>query len=344
MKKFFAVIGNPPYQDETIGDNKTFAPPIYDKFIDESYEIAENVELIHPARFLVNAGSTPKMWNKKMLSDEHFKILHFEEDSSKIFPNTDIKGGVAVSFHSHSKIFGPIGVFTPNSKIQGILNKVIRNPNYESLSTIIITSYAYHFTDALHKDYPKAEKMMSKGHAYDLKSNVFQNIPFVFADEKPNQGDYIRILGRLNNERVYKFIRTKYVNKVSNVDKYKIFLSGAMGRGGFGETIVDPIIGYPGDGSTETFLSMGSFSSKQEALRISKYVKTKFARCLLGILKKTQANTPEKWKYVPLQDFTSKSDIDWTKSVHEIDLQLYEKYGLSKEEKDFIETHVKEMV
>ena len=91
MKKFFAVIGNPPYQDETIGNNKTFAPPIYDKFIDESYEIAENVELIHPARFLVNAGSTPKMWNKKMLSDEHFKILHFEEDSSKIFPNTDIK-------------------------------------------------------------------------------------------------------------------------------------------------------------------------------------------------------------------------------------------------------------
>jgi type II restriction enzyme len=64
----------------------------------------------------------------------------------------------------------------------------------------------------------------------------------------------------------------------------------------------------------------------------------------LGILKKTQANTPEKWKYVPLQDFTSKSDIDWTKSVHEIDLQLYEKYDLSKEEKDFIETHVKEMV
>jgi type II restriction enzyme len=73
-------------------------------------------------------------------------------------------------------------------------------------------------------------------------------------------------------------------------------------------------------------------------------LKTKFARFQLGILKATQAITPEKWKYVPLQDFTSKSDIDWTKSVHEIDLQLYKKYGLSKEEKDFIETHVKEMV
>ena len=65
---------------------------------------------------------------------------------------------------------------------------------------------------------------------------------------------------------------------------------------------------------------------------------------MLGLLKVTQNNAKPVWIYVPLQDFTSKSDIDWTKSVHEIDLQLYKKYGLSKEEKDFIETHVKEMV
>ncbi len=64
---------------------------------------------------------------------------------------------------------------------------------------------------------------------------------------------------------------------------------------------------------------------------------------LLGILKITQDNPPEKWKYVPLQDFTSSSDIDWSKSIAEIDQQLYAKYDLSDEEIDFIETHVKEM-
>lgn len=64
---------------------------------------------------------------------------------------------------------------------------------------------------------------------------------------------------------------------------------------------------------------------------------------MLGVLKITQDNPPEKWKYVPLQDFTSTSDIDWTKSIHEIDLQLYDKYGLTEEERDFIETHVKAM-
>ena len=72
-------------------------------------------------------------------------------------------------------------------------------------------------------------------------------------------------------------------------------------------------------------------------------MKTKFCRVLLGILKITQDNAPEKWKYVPLQDFTPASDIDWSKSVAEIDKQLYAKYGLDEAEIAFIESHVKEM-
>ena len=74
-----------------------------------------------------------------------------------------------------------------------------------------------------------------------------------------------------------------------------------------------------------------------------KYIKTKFARALLGVLKVTQDNPPDKWEYVPLQDFTSSSDIDWTQSVAEIDVALYKKYNLSDEEIEFIETHVKAM-
>lgn len=75
-----------------------------------------------------------------------------------------------------------------------------------------------------------------------------------------------------------------------------------------------------------------------------KYVKSKFCRVLLGILKITQDNPKSKWAYVPIQDFTDKSDINWNTSIANIDKQLYKKYGLSQEEIDFIETHVKEMV
>ena len=96
-------------------------------------------------------------------------------------------------------------------------------------------------------------------------------------------------------------------------------------------------------GRTESFISIGSFDTEDESEAAIKYVKTKFARCMLGVLKATQHNPPEKWAYVPLQDFTSNSDIDWSQSVADIDCQLYAKHGLDDEEIQFIESHVKEM-
>lgn len=91
--------------------------------MDESYEIGEKVELIHPARFLFNAGSTPKDWNKKMLQDPHFKILKYEENSKRIFPNKDIKGGVVISYRDKRENFGPIGIYVPNENLNIILSK-----------------------------------------------------------------------------------------------------------------------------------------------------------------------------------------------------------------------------
>ena len=101
MKKFYAVIGNPPYQETTDSDS-TRMPPIYHIFMDESYKVSDRVELITPARFLFNAGQTPKKWNEKMLRDKHLKVLSFEQDASTIFPNTDIKGGVAITYHDRT--------------------------------------------------------------------------------------------------------------------------------------------------------------------------------------------------------------------------------------------------
>ena len=115
------------------------------------------------------------------------------------------------------------------------------------------------------------------------------------------------------------------------------------GSGALGEVLSTPLIGEPLIGYTRSFIGIGAFDNEIEARSLFKYIKTKFARVMLGILKITQDNTAEKWKYVPLQDFTSNSDIDWTKSIHEIDEQLYKKYNLSEEEIEFIETKVKEM-
>jgi len=340
--KFDYVIGNPPYQDEAIGENKTFAPPIYHTFLDGAFQVSTTALLVHPARFLFDAGSTPHEWNRKMLADPHFKVLHYQPVASTFFPMTEIKGGVAITLHDDARDFGPIEIFTPYPELNGILTKV-KTENFQSLSDIVITSYAYHFEEKLHQEHPEAASLLSEGHAYDFKSNVFERLPKVFHANRPDDHfAYIQIFGRLGTERVYRFIRRDYVNRVANLDKWKVLLASVNGSGAF-EALSTPLVGHPEVGYTETFMSIGCFETEAEAKACLKYICTKFARAMLGILKATQHNPPPKWKYVPLQDFTPGSDIDWSQPVVGIDRQLYAKYGLTEEEIAFVETHVREM-
>lgn len=103
-----------------------------------------------------------------------------------------------------------------------------------------------------------------------------------------------------------------------------------------GKSLVAP----PLVGSTQTFISIGAFDTEQEAIYCDKYINTKFCRAMLSVLKVTQDNKAQTWAKVPLQDFTSDSDIDWSMPLPLIDWQLYEKYGLSDVEIHFIETHI----
>lgn len=343
--KFDYAIGNPPYNaDFSIsGDNGKFAAPVYNLFMDAAYGIADRVELIHPARFLFNAGSTPKAWNEKMLNNKHFKVCYYEPDCKKVFSNTDIKGGVAITYYDRTREYAPIQVFTPYEELNGILQKTREYSEKSNVGDVGISSYAYHFTPIMHREHPEVKAFQSKGHENDLKSNIIAKLPMIFFKEKPDNKDYITIMGRLDNERVSMFIQRSYINVVKNLDSYKIFLPKASGVGEFGEALAPAIIAMPGVGHTETFFSIGNFSTLQEAENLLKYLKSRFARALLSILKKTQMITPSNFKFIPLQDFTSNSDINWSASIRDIDQQLYKKYGLSQQEIDFIESHVKEM-
>jgi len=340
-KLFDYVIGNPPYQEEAVGEQKQFAPPVYDKFMESAYEIADKVELITPARFLFNAGGTSKDWNKKMLKDEHLKVLYHEQDSSKVFSNTDIKGGVAITYRDSKKIFGAIGVYTPYPTLNKILDKVGKNANQNSLNLIISNRGLYKFSK---KMYQEQESEMKKMADSRVGASSFERMPELFTEEKPNdEFKYVKFLGLLKAKRVYRWFRMDYFNPVESLSKYKVMFPAANGSGQFGEILSMPVIGEPYIGHTETFISIGSFDNVEEANACFKYICSKFCRSMLGVLKITQHCSPEKWAYVPLQDFTKNSDIDWTKDVAEIDRMLYKKYSLSEEEIEFIETHVKEM-
>ena len=345
--KFDVVIGNPPYQEESKGDSSS-STPIYHHFMEEAYKIAKRVSFITPARFLYNAGATPKAWNKKMLEDEHLKVEYYEQDSSKVFSNTAIIGGVAVTYRDSDSDFGAIGTFTAFQELNSILKKVMGS-NPDSFSGIIYNRGAYRYTKTFDTDFPGARAQAQGSTEYRVESSAFDKFSNIFFDNKPDdKNTYIQLLGLQDNKRVYKWVRRDYISEHESLEKHKVFVSKSNGASGTlsdtaARMISTPIIGSPLIGSTETFLSIGSFDTKDEASAVLKYICSKFARVLLGVLKVTQDNTSEKWNYVPLQDFTTASDIDWTQPISKIDQQLYQKYGLDETEIDFIESHVKEL-
>lgn len=349
MKFFDFAIGNPPYQEEAKeSENKTFMPPVYNVFMDEAFKVADKVELIHPARFLFNAGQTPKLWNQKMLDDPHFKILQYVADASSVFPNTYINGGVAISYRSKADNYGAIGTFTSFDPLNGIIHKIRPSLAEKNLGNIVINQNRFDL-DALYSSHPEVKAVIgSDGRDRRFRNNIFEKIA-LFDDVQKSKDD-IRVLGVVKGKRVFRYFPKQFTDvKHENLYKWKAAISSADGAAGtIGAPIPARIIGeavilQPGEAYTQTFIGVGAVDTEREAEAIKKYLKTKFCRVLTGILKNTQHITPDIFSFVPLQDFTDASDIDWKKSIAEIDRQLYGKYGLDQSEIDFIESHIKEM-
>lgn len=324
--KFDVVIGNPPYQNEGIGDVAR-DEPIYHKFMDLAYEVADKAVLITPARFLFNAGQTPKVWNQKMLEDEHLKVVYFAQKSEEVFPNTDIKGGVAVTYRDAKTNFGAIETFTPIEWLNDVFH-LVRHKVKRSFNEYLYGRSSYKLTKLLYEENPELKGRIKQSEEKSIGSNIFDKLPEIFTDS-PQDKDCIRIYGRQNNERTYKWIKRAYVQEHDNLNKYKVLLPKSNGSGAIGEVLSTPLVGTPLVGHTQTFISFGAFDTEKEAENCLKFIKTDIARAMLGTLKITQDNaTKEVWSNVPWFDFNDYSKIDWSKTVEEIERQLYDYFNV----------------
>lgn len=340
--KFDAVVGNPPYQEE---NGNTRKPPIYHLFYDIAFRLAPIVTLITPARFLFGAGQTPQSWNKKMLSDRHFQVIKYFDTSKDVFDSVDIKGGIVITMRNSNIDTGSIGVFTPYVELNSIM-KTLLNNGYDiskSVATIVSSRGNYRFTRTFFIGHPCAHKRLGEGTGNMIASNALELLPEAFIMLPNKSTQYYRFIGRVNNDRIYRYILKSYVQNNPYINTYNVILPKSNGTGVLGEQLSMPLIAEPNTCATDTFISIGMFNTSFEAHALLLYIKTKFARALLGIKKVTQDNARAVWEYVPLQDFTDKSDIDWKKSIPEIDRQLYKKYNLTDEEIAFIESKIKPM-
>ena len=347
--RFDAIVGNPPYQMAD-GGALDSAKPIYNLFIENAKKIKPKyISMIVPARWMTG-GKGLDGFRDRMIHDTHIRALFDYASSKNLFNDVDVRGGICYFLRDENYNNECFCVrYDCDGKTESRRNLCegdgdifIREPLLVGIKKKV--------------DDKSADKLFRidfARNAYGLQGETTRNASKFglpeFSDNEIEDG--YKILGLdEKGHRCWKYLPKDYPipRKNEGLDKYKVFIVKSPGCRGIGEVpstpvLSTPVLSTPGELCTETFLQIGPFETKIEAENLLKYIKTKFFRALVGIKKQTQQAARKVYQYVPIENFTQISDIDWTKSISEIDQQLYKKYGLSQDEIDFIESKVQEM-
>lgn len=344
--KIEAVVGNPPYQESDGGGTGDSAKPVYNDFIDIAKSMKPEVlSMICPSRWM-KGGKGLNNFRNNMMKDTHIKSIHDFENPADIFPAVHIDGGV--NYFLWSKTYEGKCHFY-HKGLDNYEDESFRFLNNGIIDTVIRDSRQIPIIEkALSQKEEKFSQIVSNRKPYGIATDLF-NCPEKYKDLDlryvPKEG-YLKIYGVKGNKggakRKEGYIKkTSLKSGISSISKYKLFFSYAYSTG----ATVPPevIIGKPYEVVTETFLQIGNFDTEKECKNCLQYIKSKFFRALL-YFNRIQKNASNKtFSIIPMQDFTKKSDIDWSKSIDEIDEQLYKKYDLSPDEIEYIKQKIKPM-
>ncbi|NQP55051.1 DEAD/DEAH box helicase family protein [Streptococcus suis] len=342
--KFDVVIGNPPYQ-ESDGGAQASASPIYHKFVELAKSLNPNhISLIMPSRWYTG-GKGLDNFRADMLSDSTIRDLYDFPNPDEVFPNTNIRGGVCVvhwdSEWNNQKDL--TRVITMNGgKVTAEVHRMLAEDGVD----IFIRDYRIlnilTKIEATHQHKGKISEIASPRKPYGFSGFFIRDKRF-YADAT-DLTDPVVCYGK---GAVGYVERAEVTTKKEWIDCWKVLTARANNIGTeLNDDNFNTIIAGPGTICTETYIVLGADLdlTEQQAHNLSNYMKTKFARLLHATAKSSQDAARTTYKFIPLQDFTSHSDIDWSQPIAEIDAQLYRKYGLSEDEIAFIESKVKEMV
>lgn len=336
--KFDAIIGNPPYQ-LNIGEQKdNYGIPLYNQFLEVARDMGPSyISMIMPSRWFTG-GRGLDAFRRDMLADCRFRAIVDYVDSKDLFPTVDISGGVNYflwdarhnspcrftnTFHGKTstcdRSLNQYAIFVRNNDALSIVNKVTAVCGEDNLST-----------------------------------QVTGQTPFGFVTTYRGTADpeTDRDVVALKSTGPVTYVRRDEIRKNQDMtDLYKVVFSkatcehaGTPDRNGMFRVLSAMAILPPATICTQTYLVGGAYKTEVEAKNLYAFLSTKFARFLMLQTITSQDLSPEKFIFVPKENFTSSGDISWTPDdIPSIDRQLYAKYGITEEEVALIERTVKEM-
>ena len=354
--KFNSIIGNPPYQEikatEKSSTNSAFASALYPSFIDLSLNLTPDyISLITPSRWMTKQGQgISNEWVDKMIKCNQYVCIHDFPNANDCFENVEIKGGInyfliktaysgKCAFTTHTQgldvtntdYLDPIGsgIVVRDQNAMSIINKIVEvEGNYfieKSFSSLVSPKHYFDRNELLNSNWKGYSKYKDDEHCikYYLNKNL--------------------------EECGYGWVKLSDIPKGhETISLCKIYIPMAGGTGNDAQILGMPFYGEPQSVCSYTYLVIGYDKelhnfSESECKNIISYIKTKFFRYMVSVKKKTQNTTRDLFQFVPIQDFSDKSDIDWTKDVDNINTQLYLKYNLGIFEQEYIESLIKSM-
>ncbi len=317
---FDVIVGNPPYHLND-GGNGASAASIYHYFVRQAKMLnPQYMAFIIPSRWFAG-GKGLDDFRDEMIHDRRIKKLVDYPDAKDCFPGVEIKGGVSYFVWDSS--------YNGECEVQTIIKDEELSPAKRFLDE-------YDVFIRWNQAIPILKKVSEKNEE-TLEKKVSSRKPFGLATnfdkiDEINNPDKYKIFAYRKTGYTYKTYITKGKEIVAD---YKVLLpKAAEGAGIFPNNILtEPFTIGPNEICTETYIVVNHFKTEDEAKNLESYIKTRFFRFLVSLRKVTQDATSKVYGFVPDLNMHEK----WT------DEKLYERYGITNEEQEFINSLIKEM-